>query len=1509
MHSFGENNTHYSPVENIDEETWLERFHDWKHNLWHRFRYFLHDQLSYETRDALREKQAGLSRRSRVINVAQFAQIPLLNDKQLVARWHQQMPPTFVSDSQVLPIDPLAPGMYLVEATDAHLKAYTILMISETALVTRSGDNGTMMAFVVDRKSGTPVSGANVSLGLRNAPTAHAITGDDGLATLTPGTPVEPAKKDKPANTNDTENYNDNQIWMLARSGNDVALVAPWYSFNNGQQADRSEGYVYTDRPVYRPGHTVHWKAIVREVSGNALALPRNRQSHVVINDPTDKAVFEKDMQLSDMGTTQGDITLPTSAALGSYSIRITTDDAVNNYAYTGYANFTVEEYRKPEYQVHVTTAKPRVLQGDSNTATIDARFFFGEPVANANVKYTIHQSAHYWWGEDEDSSGNNDPDTPSDTDNNSDAETYGAEELEQTGKLDADGKLTVKIPTRFIEQQHEDKDYVIEAGVTDEAGREISGRYRFLATYGSYRIHIEPTSYFAQKGSNASFNITAVDYDDKPVATKVHIHLITNHYGSSSHSETVAGDADTTTGPDGKATLTVPVTTSGSLNITASSHAPENRTVEATTWLWVSSNDVRDDDSYGNDQQKIIADKKSYAPGDIAHLSIVGNIDNFHAFITAAGYTLEFKKVLTSTGKALTFDLPISTDSQPNITVQAVFLKDEKIYQATKVLSVPPVQQQLQIEVKPAAQTFQPQQTAAYDVTARDFKGNPVSAELSFGVVDEAIYSLYRDTSGDIVKQLYPNRYNQASFDSSLDFYFSGTAGDKSPLLAERHARFRPQLAQVKPSSDVVQPRIRKDFPDTAFWQPAVHTDAQGHARVTLTFPDSFTTWRATVRAITADSKAGSTVNRVIVRKNIIVRMGQPRFLRKGDVITIPVIVHNYLPDTKSIQLSLAATGADIIGGAPQQVTVGPKQDATAYWKLRATNIGTATLTAKALSTQESDALEISLPVKPSGVRRTLNAAGSIKGDGDSTLPVNFPTSTDPAAHTLSVEVSPSIAGTLFSALDYLTSFPYGCTEQTMSSFLPNVIVGQAAQKLHLQSRINQTSLDAKVKAGIDRLASYQHDDGGWGWWKEDKSQVFMTAYVVSGLAQAQKAGYSGEIGAQSRQGIAFLQKLLEQHPRMIPALRAYVVYALAESGTFNKQQLDTLWSRRNDLDAQALSYVGLAMLDAKDARATDIAHLLESKVREQGEFANWPSGYNDLMEIEYDASSESTAIALKFLVAADPQSPLLPKAAQWLVASRNQGYFWSSTQQTAFVLFGLTDYLVSTNELAGDSDAEIFLNNVSLGKRRFTQTDALSGATLQFAVDASHLQQQNTVHIVTHGAGRRYFTVAGSYFSTDKSSYQQGTMQLNIARDYFRLVPSHDASNNIVYTLEPLHSPVQQGDVLAVHLGITGSPSKYLLIEDPIPAGTEFLQNEQGYNIISRPSTWDWWYTRREFHDDHAAIFADDFNTRHESFYLLKVVNPGSFAISPASVAPMYQPGVLATTDELHLDVKDVQ
>ena len=1486
LHSFGPE-AEMLDRERIDERTWLEKFHDWKAGLWESVRDFFRHQFSHEARHALRDRQASLTRHSRIVSEAEFAQIPILNQGQLVARWRQLVPATYVSDANDLAVPKLSAGLYLLEATDGRYKAYTLVLVTEMALVTRTTSN-TVLAYVVDRVTGAPIAGVKVDAGFGQKLIASATTDANGTAPL-----MVPTDKSSPDN-----------FWVVAGKGDEVAVSTPQSYALQMSAGGKYTGYVFTERPVYRPTHTVHWKAILRERNGNSLAAPKSGSVHVTISDQSNKAVFERQMELSSSGEVTGDFDLPKNATLGYYVLRV--GDGQDDFIA---GEFHVEDYRKPEYRVQVTAAQTRILEGATMPVTIDSRYFFGEPVPNAKVKYRVYHSGHYWWGEDDNSS-----DAESADANTDDQASYaGDEESEQTGKLNANGVLVIQVPTRLDTQgqAHPDLDYTVEAGVTDSANREITGRGRFLATYGTFRVHIEPVSYAIHAGDAAKFRVTTVDYEEKPVSTRVHVQLVFRHYENGKTQTTPGAAVDVTTDASGQATGQVPVGTpqysSAELEATASAMQPGTRDPMDDSYLWImGASEIGWDNSTQTTQ--IVADKKTYAPGDTAHLSIVSETGGYYALVVAQGYTTQMREVVHTDGKTISFDLPITTDSQPNITVDALFLKGNTLYQATKILNIPPVQQQLHVEIIPVKDVFQPQQSATYDVLARDFAGKPVSADLSFGVVDEAIYSLYPDSSGDMVQHLYPRRYAESQVDSSLDYYFSGQAGVKSPLLAMRDARYHPQLAQVKPGNES-KPRVRKAFPDTAFWAPSVHTDATGHARVSLTFPDSLTTWRATVHAVTVDSKAGSAINRVLVRKNVLVRMGTPRFMLKGDDITLPVIVHNYLDTAKQTTISLKVEGLDTVSGSQQSVTIASKGEATLLWRLHATHVGTAKLTASGITDAESDALELSFPVEPAGVAKTLPHSGVVpQAAMEAATTIVFPTNTDVAAHSLHLEVSPSIAGSLVPALNYLTSYPYGCTEQTMSSYLPNVIVAETLKRLQLNTNSDHADLLAKMNAGLERLKDYQHQDGGWGWWKEDESRVYMTAYVVSGIGHgAQLIPLVGEQRFMLDNGVRYLQGELKQHPRMRPELRAAVAYALAEAGDKElSTALDAQWSRRSDLDSEALAMLGLAMLQVHDPRATQIADLLSAKAVHQGELVSWHGSYIPLLDVDYSNDAEATAYAVRLLAKVDANNPLLGGAAQWLMLARNGGGWWSSTEQTAMVLFGLVDYLAASHEMDSDFTVDVLVNGISIGQHHFTSADAQSGASFALDVGSEHLQPgENKVQIMRRtGKGRIYWSVQGRYYSTEEKDFQAGALSLNLTRDYYKLQPVQN-NGKTVYSLQPFNGTAQVGDVLAVHEAINGTPMRYLLLEDPIPAGAEFLANEDSYPIDHRPGGWYDWFTRREFHDDHAAFFASEFTGRQEIFYLIRIVNPGIFQISPARVAPMYQEGVQATSDALRLQV----
>jgi alpha-2-macroglobulin len=357
--------------------------------------------------------------------------------------------------------------------------------------------------------------------------------------------------------------------------------------------------------------------------------------------------------------------------------------------------------------------------------------------------------------------------------------------------------------------------------------------------------------------------------------------------------------------------------------------------------------------------------------------------------------------------------------------------------------------------------------------------------------------------------------------------------------------------------------------------------------------------------------------------------------------------------------------------------------------------------------------------------------------------------------------------------------------------------------------------------------------------------------------------------------------------------------------SGHANRQTLEQLYEHRDGLSSYGLAILGLAFETVNDQRAAAIASQLVKNVRENASEASWPANRDEMLDFSAAVTPETTAYVTKILSHEQPDSPLLPKAALWLVNHRNEGFWWSSTKQTAMVIYGLIDYVKATKELNPDLKASIRINGEAVGSAQFG-SDNLAG-TDSIVVDESKLRSgNNEVEIQSSGTGRLYYSVSGDYYSNEPKAQNQGTIALNVLRDYYKLVPEK-SGGEIVYDLQPLNGPVAQGDVLAVRLTVTGSEWRYLLAEDPIPAGTEFVKDDNLYHLRNRPPWWQYWFTERENHDNRVAIFDSWFNhEQRQYFYVLKVVNPGLFHVSPARVQPMYQPEYQATTGATTLEVK---
>jgi uncharacterized protein YfaS (alpha-2-macroglobulin family) len=1459
------------------EKTWLERFHDWKRDLRLAIRDFFRLQLRFETRARYHSARVREQKLKRVpLDVTSYAQVPLLNREQLVLSWRELLPLTRDAEYREIPVDLHQKGLFLVEVAHRELRAYTLLMITDLALVSKSAP-GQILLFVAQRTSGARVEGATAVIYNNHQEVARGTTDNSGVYQ----TPFEKMKLE--------------DAIMVAAKDQDVAATNVESFFVYDSSATEYVGYLYTDRPVYRPTHDVNFKGILRARHAGQYSLDIPGPVTVEITDANSKTIYQQKLALSPFGSFRGQITLGPLAALGSYSILAHIGDK------QVYGSFEVEEYKKPEFEVTVSTDRARYLQGETIQATINARYYFGAPVASGKVKYSIYQSRYYFpywrvlWGSEnyEGDEGEGE---------GSDWGYYGQEVSQGSGQLDSEGLLKISVPTEIDEQKRSYR-YRLEAHVTDASNREILGGRAVLVTYSTIVVLLDTNRYVYQAGDQADITVRTVDYDMQPVSTSVRLAFEERWGWGAQEIRRPLGETSVTTDQHGIAHHSYVVPRLSHVVVRASAHDQNGREASYETGLWVSgAGYYRPAMAY--ERPEIYPDKRFYRPGETAHILVVTNKPGAQVLVTTEGQQVYTWSLHTSTGTSLTVDIPVEERYEPNFFLGVTFVKDEQLLEATKNISVPATEKVLKVTVETDQPQYKPNDKVTYTLITQDEQGRPVSAEVSLGVVDEAIYAVRPDAVPPPEKVFYRRIWDQVYTQFSTTYWFTGYSGRHKMELTSLRAPTR--LADFK-GGQPVQPKVRKYFPDTIYWAPTVVTDSAGKARATFTFPDSLTTWRATVRAISRDTLVGQVTHKVITRKNLILRLEIPRFLTQGDTTTVTGIVHNYLDHEKTARVSLQAAGVELGSAAESTVTIPKNGEAVVMWTVRAPKIGEAKFLSKALTDEESDALELTAPVRPWGLQLSAALSGSTSvPEAQTTEKIELPADINPEASSLRLDFSPSVAGTLMAALDFLASYPYGCVEQTMSSFLPNILVTRAVKELGLTPPAASVELEKKIAAGLQRLYQYQHEDGGWGWWETDATHPFMTAYVVAGLAQAQDAGYPVDENRLRRGRRALLHEINE-NPRALADLRAYLIYALALSGDFDRNLAEGLYAARDKLSPNGQALMALTLARLNDARAPEFTRALEQSARVEGPYAWWKSERQEMLDFSSDNSFETTAYVLKALANLNPKSDLLPKAARWLIDHRSDGYYWTSTEQTATAIYGLIDYLKVSGELKPNYTLSVLLNGKKLAERQVTEKDVAN--PLPFVVTANAPEVHagaNEIRVVKSGPGVLYWSAFASYYLREPKPAPVGSTKLNVVREYFKLVPER-VENRFVYAEAPLEGSVQSGDVLVVRLTVNATEEQsYLEIEDPIPAGFEFIEQENLYELKTKPQWWEFYCTRREFHDDRAALFATKFARGQERFhYLLKAVTPGTFQANPARVLPMYEPARQASTRSVSVTV----
>jgi len=665
---------------------------------------------------------------------------------------------------------------------------------------------------------------------------------------------------------------------------------------------------------------------------------------------------------------------------------------------------------------------------------------------------------------------------------------------------------------------------------------------------------------------------------------------------------------------------------------------------------------------------------------------------------------------------------------------------------------------------------------------------------------------------------------------------------------------------------------QVRTDFRETALWKPDLVTDAHGRATISVKYPESLTRWKATARVAAADARFGIGTSATRTQKPLVARLQAPRFFVVGDEVTISGLFDNRTEGTLVVRPELVAEGLDLLTPAPATVAVDANGQARVDWKARVTVSGTAKLRLTGRSGELSDAMEKTYPMEPHGIDALVARALKMKG-AELAFALDVPAARRKETTQFKVQVSPSLAVTMLDALPYLVDYPYGCTEQTLSRFLPAAIVAktlkdqglsaeeamtrvfggietETAGATHPKGKHSLQELERMIREGLDRLYDFQHGDGGWGWWKQGDSDPFMTAYVVWGLSLAREAGLDVRTDVIDRGADHLSLEIVEAEAE--PDLAAWMLHALAVSGRGKGDAradaaFEKLWKDRQGLNAYSRALFALAAKSlGRDAQAKTLAQNLANGAMKDdtpdvsrvdpttgthhdAAMATVHWGADKTWRRWSEGPVETTSFALRALLAIDPENQgvrdLAEKSVNWLVQNR-RGAQWSNTRDTAIAILALNEWLGKSGEIARDVQYELVVNGKPVARRTVTAGEMLS-APAEFTIAANDVVDgANQIQVKRiSGDGPLYLAARASFFSLEEPIPARGT-QIYVKRQFYKRVGRPTLLKGQIYERFPLEDggSVASGERVEVVLTLEAKNDfEYLVFEDLKAAGLE--------------------------------------------------------------------------------------
>ena len=1116
--------------------------------------------------------------------------------------------------------------------------------------------------------------------------------------------------------------------------------------------------FLESDKPIYKPGETVR----LRVLSLNSALRPVAGQSTVEAADAKGLKIFRKIVAIDEWGMATIELPLSTEPNLGVWKLRATTGTGAG--ASGTQLDIRVERYVLPKYEVKVTLPKPWALVTETITGTIGAEYSFGKPVkGEAMIVALRYQGA---WQEyarlTRPVDGTATFEIP--------AVRYSAGSPGNGGA----GAVRLDVTVREAATDYEEKSStlvtIVAAPVTVRLIPESSS-FKPGLPLGMLVVAAGPDGKAAEVDVALTLNYQDVDFKRLPSETR----QVTTKNGVATLTVTPpdgavvlsAASSFTARGASGKlsgtpltlrasysptgAFLRVEQLTQGALSVGGQARFRVTATKEAKSFYYeilsrgkvVYSDMARDSEIVVNLDPVMAPESKlvvyqilpdSEVAADWVGFKVTGALPQ-RVTVSAEREEVapgaEVGVMVQTEGTArvglAAVDRAVFILAENRLNLRAVFDEIERLYgtpqaEAHVEQNAPGGSVPLPAQVDPPGGAVAPR-VAVAPATASTSAISP-GAKEAFAGAGLMVLTNRKVPAGkalQVVRAVDNGAVRQAAGAGA-------PAASSAPALAAPAATQAAAAAAPTEAGALAEPaRVRQFFPETWVWSDLT-TDPSGKATQRLTAPDSITTWNFRAVALSKDKGLGIGETTLRVFQPFFVTVDLPYSAIRGEEFPVRVALYNY--DTTAQEFTVELADADwftALDGRSRTVTVEPQAVGAASFTIRPTGLGVGKLQLAARGRTRADAIIKELIVEPEGVGRErienlILAAGTPRS-----LELAVPEGAIAGSPRTSVAITGSLLSQTIEGLDSLLQMPYGCGEQNMLLFAPDVYIARYLRETQQAKPEIMAKAELLMLTGYQRELTYRRTDGSYSaFGQRDKSgSLWLTAFVLKTFAQASDLIYIDEtVQRASRDWIRGVQKAdgsFEQvgfvhHEAMMggvqgkTALTAYVAIALREAGDDATSAKAVGWLEgqlAGLADPYALAITAYVLGLAKSARAGAARDQLLKLARQTDEGLSWGDdpqpvplatppargAASPVMPRPNDrgrsAATETTAYAtLALLIGGDNLNA--GRAIRWLAGRRGAKGGFGSTQDTVVALQALTTAATASR---ADIDATVTL------------------------------------------------------------------------------------------------------------------------------------------------------------------------------------------------------------------------